>query len=203
MPPRATSLALVRAAALLLVALCLVPAGAHLSELPNKIGLPADQYMLVQQIYRGWALFGSLIVAALAATALQALLLRHDRGGFRLSLFALLCLVAAQALFWLFTFPINVASANWSKMPEDFEAKRRQWEYSHAAGAVLTGAAFLALILSLSKAARPEAPPQATLAVAHAARRPARGLPAASPRGLFIVGSGDEFGVFLRTALEG
>jgi hypothetical protein len=42
MPPRATSLALVRAAALLLVALCLVPAGAHLSELPNKIGLPAD-----------------------------------------------------------------------------------------------------------------------------------------------------------------
>jgi hypothetical protein len=42
MPPRATSLALVRAAALLLVALCLVPAGAHLSEPPNKIGLPAD-----------------------------------------------------------------------------------------------------------------------------------------------------------------
>jgi hypothetical protein len=72
MPPPATSLALVRAAALLLVALCLVPTGAHLSELPNKIGLPADQYMLVQQIYRGWALFGSLIVAALAATAPQS-----------------------------------------------------------------------------------------------------------------------------------
>jgi hypothetical protein len=79
--------------------------------------------MLLQQIYRGWALFGSLIVAALAATALQALLLRHDRGGFRLSPFALLCLVAAKALFWLFSFPINVASANWSKMPEDFEPR--------------------------------------------------------------------------------
>jgi hypothetical protein len=31
-----------------------------LSELPNKIGSPADQYVLVQQIYRGWALFGIL-----------------------------------------------------------------------------------------------------------------------------------------------
>jgi hypothetical protein len=60
MLPRATSLALVRASALLLVARCLVPAGAHLSELPNKIGSPADQYVLVQQIYRGWALFGIL-----------------------------------------------------------------------------------------------------------------------------------------------
>jgi hypothetical protein len=155
MPPRARSLAIVRASALLLVALCLVPAGAHLSELPNKIGLPPDQYMLVQQIYRGWALFGIPIFAALATTALQAVLLRHHRPAFRLTLFACLCLVAAQALFWLFTFPINVASANWSRMPEDFEAARRQWEYSHAAGAAFTGAALLALILCLGKTSRP------------------------------------------------
>jgi hypothetical protein len=57
-------------------------------------------------------------------------------------------------VFWLFTFPINVASANWSKVPESFEAARRQWEYSHAAGAALTGAALLALILTEVKADR-------------------------------------------------
>jgi hypothetical protein len=91
----ANRLALVRVCALLLVALCLVPAGAHLSELPNKIGLPRDQYMLVQQIYRGWALFGIIIFAALAATATQAVLMRHERRAFYASLLALLCLAAA------------------------------------------------------------------------------------------------------------
>jgi PIN domain nuclease of toxin-antitoxin system len=142
----ADSLTFVRVCALLLVALCLVPGGAHVSELPNKIGLPRDHYMLVQQIYRGWALFGIVIFAALAATAAQALLLRQERTAFRLSLSAFLCLAAAQAVFWLFTYPVNVASANWTRIPEDFEAARRQWEYSHAAGAALTGAALIALI---------------------------------------------------------
>jgi hypothetical protein len=154
MPTTTNTLAVVRVCALVLVALCLVPAGAHLSELPNKIGLPPDQYMLVQQIYRGWALFGIVIFAALAATATQALLLRHERMAFRASVVAFLCLAAAQAVFWLFTFPINVASANWSKVPEGFEAARRQWEYAHAAGAALTGAALLALILTHVKTDR-------------------------------------------------
>ena len=44
--------------AVVFVALALVPAGAHLSELANKVTLPPDQYLVVQQIYRGWALFG-------------------------------------------------------------------------------------------------------------------------------------------------
>ena len=36
----------------ILTALALVPAGAHLFELPNKIGLAQDQYFIVQSIYR-------------------------------------------------------------------------------------------------------------------------------------------------------
>jgi hypothetical protein len=43
--------------AIILTALALVPAGAHVLELPNKIGLDRDHYMIVQQIYRGWALY--------------------------------------------------------------------------------------------------------------------------------------------------
>jgi hypothetical protein len=31
----------------------LVPSGAHLFALPNKIGLAQDQYFVVQNIYRG------------------------------------------------------------------------------------------------------------------------------------------------------
>lgn len=43
---------------LVFVALALGPSLAHLMELPNKIDLPRDQYLVVQQIYRGWQLLG-------------------------------------------------------------------------------------------------------------------------------------------------
>jgi len=39
-----------RLAAILLTALALVPAGAHLLALPNKIGLPQAGYFVVQGI---------------------------------------------------------------------------------------------------------------------------------------------------------
>ena len=44
--------------AILLTALALVPAGAHLFELPNKIGLSQQDYFVVQGIYRGWRCSG-------------------------------------------------------------------------------------------------------------------------------------------------
>jgi len=51
--------------ALMLTALALVPAGTHLLALPNKIGLPQDQYFIVQGIYRGWAFLGAVLMAAI------------------------------------------------------------------------------------------------------------------------------------------
>jgi hypothetical protein len=50
--------------AVILTALALVPAGAHFFELPNKIELAQDHYFIVQNIYRGWALFGIVVVPA-------------------------------------------------------------------------------------------------------------------------------------------
>jgi hypothetical protein len=147
-----TKLKMVRFFAVVFVALALVPGGAHLSELPNKITMPPDQYMVVQQICRGWALFGIVVFAALIFTGAHTLLVRREPTALRLSLTAFLCLAAAQAIFWIFTFPMNVASADWSKIPDHFEAARRQWEYSHAAGAALTLVALFALIGSLLRA---------------------------------------------------
>ena len=62
--------------ALVLIALALVPSGAHLFALPNKIDLARDQYFVVQNIYRGWALFGVVLFGALIANLALALLLR-------------------------------------------------------------------------------------------------------------------------------
>jgi hypothetical protein len=58
----------VRFLGLLFAALALAPALAHLLELPNKIDLPRDEYLTVQQIYRGSALLGFIVAGALCST---------------------------------------------------------------------------------------------------------------------------------------
>jgi hypothetical protein len=65
--------------AIVLTALALVPAGAHLFEVPNKIGLAQEEYFVVQDIYRGWALFGIVLSGALAANLWLAMALRRQR----------------------------------------------------------------------------------------------------------------------------
>src|SRR5262249_55955486 len=75
-----------------LTALALVPSGAHLFALPNKINLAAEQYFIVQSIYRGWSLFGIVLIGALIANLALALLLRGRGAPFVLALFAFLCI---------------------------------------------------------------------------------------------------------------
>jgi hypothetical protein len=130
------------------VAMCLVPAGAHFFELANKMAMSPPEYMTVQKIYAGWSFFGIAIITALLLTLLHAFMVRRNRTAFLLSLVAFLCLAATQGIFWMFTYPMNVASNNWTVTPADFEAARRQWEYSHAVNAALTFAALLAVTSS-------------------------------------------------------
>jgi hypothetical protein len=142
--------------AVVLTALALVPAGAHLLELPNKIGLPRDAYFTVQGIYRGWALTGIVLFAALAADLLLAFLLRRQRWPFRLALAGFLLLAAALAVFFAWTWPANQATQNWTAIPDDWASLRTQWETAHAAGAVLTLAALCAVTAAV---VRREPPP--------------------------------------------
>lgn len=50
------TLNVLRFASVMLTAVAMASGFAHLLELPNKIGLPREDYLTVQQIYRGWAL---------------------------------------------------------------------------------------------------------------------------------------------------
>jgi hypothetical protein len=143
------------ALALLFAALALVPAGAHVAELVNKMQLSAAEYRTVQQIYRGWALFGIVVFGALGSTLVLALRVRGHTGAFRPALIALLCIAGTQAIFWTFTFPVNQATNNWTTLPPDWASLRAQWEYSHAAAAVLNVAALTALIRSVLRYASP------------------------------------------------
>ena len=130
------------------VAIYLVPGGAHFFELANKMAMSQSEYMTVQKIYAGWSSFGVTIVAALLLTLLHTFMVRRDRTAFLLSLVAFLCLAATQGIFWAFTYPMNVASNQWTVAPADFDAARRQWEYSHAVNAALTFAALVAITSS-------------------------------------------------------
>lgn len=135
--------------ALLASALVLGPAFAHLFELPNKIGLPRDEYFVVQKAYRGWSQFGWLLLVQVASLATAAYLARMAPRTLTLVLLALVSVIAAQVVFWLFTYPANVATVNWTLPPDDWEKLRRQWEYSHAAGAMLQLLAFCLLVLAV------------------------------------------------------
>jgi hypothetical protein len=133
----------------LLTAFVMAAAFAHLLELPAKMTLNRADYLTVQQIYRGWALLGIVIYAALASTLMLAVMVRNQRGAWCLVVTAILCMVAAQVVFWAFTYPVNRETSNWTLLPEHWRQLRIRWEFSHAAGAVLQCAALAALVASL------------------------------------------------------
>jgi hypothetical protein len=136
---------LVQFLAIVISAVALIPSGAHLAALPNKIALPQAEYFTVQAIYTRWALLGLLWPAAMLMNALLASLVRSQAGPFWFAALASLCFVVMLAVFLLWTFPANEATNNWTTVPENWETLRRQWEYSHAVNGVLV---FVALCLT-------------------------------------------------------
>ena len=145
------SLRLLRFLSVVLTALAFVPAGAHLFELPNKIGLPRDAYFVAQGLYRGWALFGFVLFGALSADSALAFALWRSRraAAARLALAAASLVALSLAVFFAWTQPANLATENWTRAPADWEALRSRWEYSHAANAGLLFLALCSVVLSV------------------------------------------------------
>ncbi|KXF76663.1 hypothetical protein ATN84_11505 [Paramesorhizobium deserti] len=123
--------------ALFATALALGGAMAHLLALPNKIALPRDEYFIAQQAYRGWNRLAYLLLIQLIAIVAVAIMSRHEPWVLWPAVISGLCLLGAQAVFWAYTYPANVATENWTAIPDNWETLRARWEYSHAAGAVL------------------------------------------------------------------
>jgi Domain of unknown function (DUF1772) len=135
--------------AIVLTALALVPGGAHLFPLPNKIHLSESSYFIAQTIYRGWAFHGIVLIGAVLANAALAVLLRGQRAPFVFALISSLCLIATLAIFFAFAFPANQATNNWTQVPADWEQLRWQWEVSHAVNALITFAGLCSLTISV------------------------------------------------------
>jgi MFS family permease len=144
--------------AVILTAIALIPSGAHLIALPVKVDMPEEPYFVVQQIYRGWAWLGIVIVAAIFANFASAMLARHHPRQFWLSLAASLLIAATLLIFFTWTYPANQETGNWTSVTRDWEHLRLQWEYSHAVNAAIIFVAFLCSVgaaLSMDDARQP------------------------------------------------
>ncbi|OGA30135.1 MAG: hypothetical protein A3I01_02965 [Betaproteobacteria bacterium RIFCSPLOWO2_02_FULL_65_24] len=142
------SLNAIRFLSVVCVALVNVPSGAHLLELPNKLRLSSIDYLVVQQLYQGWAWVGLLVVAALLSTLVLAIALRRQPRALAFATLAFVSIVGAQVVFWVFIFPVNQETGNWTLLSELWMEHRRRWEYSHAVAAALHLFALVCVVLA-------------------------------------------------------
>jgi hypothetical protein len=157
---------------ILLVALAMAPALAHLLEYPGKSRLTRDEYLAVQPIYYpGFTIAGGIgEVGGLVSVVVVLLLTPHGTPEFWLRLVALLGMLGMELVFWLFTQPVNrfwlqsttlgdfgaaffhSGSATQGVRPDDPEAwkkMRDRWEYSHIARAGLAVVSFFSLVVAV------------------------------------------------------
>ena len=71
-----------------------------------------------------------------------AILLWRRREPFSLPMIACLTIVASLVVFFIWVYPTNIATNNWTEIPANWEELRTRWEFGHLAGA---GLIFIAL----------------------------------------------------------
>jgi hypothetical protein len=138
----------------MLTALSIGTALCHLLEMPAKITLDGALWLfLLQNLYPpAFGTAGAFFeVGAVITTVVLVLLVHRRRPAFGWTLPAALCMVAAHIIFWVWIAPVNAEMAplppetlavNWMEL-------RDQWEYSHAARAILQIIALGALLFSI------------------------------------------------------
>ncbi len=149
-----------RLATILLVALSMSAAMGHALEMPAKLSFGGEYWLTLQQtLYApGFGTLGAGFEAgAVISAPILAFLVRHRSPAFAWTLAGALCVLAAHAAFWLWLAPVNaeIAALSPSAPPPGWESLRTQWEYTHAARAVLQLAALGLLVYSILAERRP------------------------------------------------
>lgn len=133
-------------------AIVLLPSGAHLLEMPNKLLMDRTAYFMAQQMYIGWTLFGVPVVVKILLDGALAVRLRSShRAAACGALVSAISITAGQVVLFLWVRPANVATANWGIAPPNWQELRYTWEYGHMTIALLTLLAFCAISYSATK----------------------------------------------------
>lgn len=141
----------IRFLALLFTAITLSALMAHLLELRIKINLAKDDYQTVQGIYAGWQWLGIFEFGAILLNLIWTIFDRKYKTRFPYLLAALICFILSITIFFVFTFPANQETLGWTSLPANWIDLRNNWEYSHAARAVVALVGFSFLVLALLK----------------------------------------------------
>ena len=135
---------------IMLTALSLGPALGHLLELPAKMLYDGRLWLRVSQtLYSTFGTVGAAFeVSAVVTAVFLAFLVRRRQLAFGWTVLGATCLVASHAAFWIWIAPVNaiIAAATGDTLPADWMELRKQWEYTHAARAILQTIALATLV---------------------------------------------------------
>jgi hypothetical protein len=144
---------------IMLTALSMSAAFAHLLEMPGKLEYDGSMWLtLLQTLYPAFGrVSGVCEIGAVVAALVLVVAVRKQPNVFRWALRGASCLVVTHAVFWIWVAPVNAALVPLTPttLPANWEQLRHQWEFAHASRAVLqivALAAFVVLILSEASA---------------------------------------------------
>ena len=135
-----------------LVSLSMAMAFCHLLQLPPRMSYDGAQWVTTQSLYQMFGTIGAFIeVGALLLAIILSLAVWRRRPAFQWTLFGTVCLLMAHVAWWVFVAPVNAVISTWTPdtIPADWTWWRSQWEYTHAARAILEIFGLSALVISV------------------------------------------------------
>jgi hypothetical protein len=138
---------------IMLTALSLSAAFAHLLEMPAKLTYDGAMWLSLQQTL--YPMFGRVSgfceIGAVIASLVLVVAVRKRPKAFPWALIGALSLIVTHAIFWIWVAPVNAATAPLTPetLPADWTSLRTQWEFAHASRAVLQIIALGALVVSI------------------------------------------------------
>jgi hypothetical protein len=141
---------------IMLTALSMGMSFCHLLELPPRVFFFDAQLWIATTTKGLYYLFGTVggavEVSSVVLAIVLAFLVRKRRGLiFRLTLGGAISISSALVLWFVFIAPVNAELAKWTptSFPSDWTRYRNQWEYTHAANAVIKIVGLSLLLLSV------------------------------------------------------
>jgi uncharacterized membrane protein len=136
---------------IMLTALSMSAAFAHLLEMPGKLKYDGAMWLnLLQTLYPTFGkVSGICEIGAVVAALVLVISVRKHFKVFRWALLGASCLVVTHAIFWIWVAPVNAALVPLTPatLPANWEQLRDQWEFGHASRAVLQIVALAAFVI--------------------------------------------------------
>ena len=126
-------------------------AWAHLVEMGPRRVMNGPEWLTTQQAHRDFGrVAGITAPGTFLATLTRVALIRGHPTTARLTSLGAACTAATVAIWARFNEPVNREIAAWraDALPAGWRQRRDQWEFAHAASAILHGASLATLVVA-------------------------------------------------------